>query len=100
MLLVAEAVRVWSLLALRPPARSAHHKLFYNSEDDIVKTFNETTMTLINEADHSEIVVDLKCPGVPLEVVQEPPGLPPLPREAERPARARVGRALRRSLGR
>ena len=37
------------------------NKLFYNGEDCIAKkTFNETTMPLINGADNSEIVVDLK----------------------------------------
>ena len=36
------------------------NKLFHNSEDHIVKPFNETTMTLINGTDNSEIVVDLK----------------------------------------
>ena len=35
-------------------------KLFLNSEDFTVKTFCNETMTLINEADISVIVVDLK----------------------------------------
>ena len=37
-----------------------NNKQFYNSEDFIVKTFNEETMTLINDTDNSEITVDLK----------------------------------------
>ena len=36
------------------------NNLFHNSEDYIVKSFNETTMTSINDTDSSEIVVDLK----------------------------------------
>ena len=36
------------------------NKLFHNSEDFTLTTFNETTMTLINGADHLTIVVDLK----------------------------------------
>ena len=36
------------------------NKLFYNSEEYIVKLVNEETMTLINDTDDSEIIVDLK----------------------------------------
>ena len=34
--------------------------LFHNSEDYIVKSFNEATVTLINDTDNSEIVVELE----------------------------------------
>ena len=37
-----------------------NNKQFYNSEDFIVNTFNEETMTLINDTDNTEITVDLK----------------------------------------
>ena len=37
-----------------------NNKLFHNSEDFIVKSFDEEKMTLINDTDNSEIVVDLK----------------------------------------
>ena len=42
------------------PMAYKNSKLFHNSEDSTVKTSNETTMTLINDAENSVIVVDLK----------------------------------------
>ena len=36
------------------------NKHFHNSEDFIVKTYNEETMTLISDTDDSGIIVDLK----------------------------------------
>ena len=36
-----------------------HNKLVHNSDDFIVKSFNEETMTLINDTNNSGIVVDL-----------------------------------------
>ena len=37
-----------------------NNKLFHNSEYFIVESFNEETMTLINDTGNLEIVVDLK----------------------------------------
>ena len=36
------------------------NKQFHNSEHLIVNTYNEETMTLLNDTDNSEIIVDLK----------------------------------------
>ena len=38
----------------------SYGKLFYNSEDFIVKSFDDKTMTLLNEIDNIEIKVELK----------------------------------------
>ena len=37
-----------------------NNKMFHNSEDFTVKAVDEETMTLINDADNSVVVVDLK----------------------------------------
>ena len=45
---------------LKLMAYKSHGKQFYNSEDFVVKSFDNKTMTLLNEMDDSEIKVELK----------------------------------------
>jgi len=45
---------------LKLMAYKSHGKQFYNSEDFVVKSFDNKTMTLLNEMDDSEIKVELR----------------------------------------
>ncbi len=47
-------------VGLKLMAYRSHGKLFYNSEDFIVKSFDDKTMTLFNEIDDSDTKVELK----------------------------------------
>ena len=41
-------------------AYKSYQKLFYNSEDFTVKSFNDKEICLINDLDKSEITIDIK----------------------------------------